>query len=82
MCGFESYLPYYFEGATKAFEAMKSEQSQRQNHATYRKPVSAEVETYLRSSLVMRRDMEFYNWAVQRFYRQIKQLGDKCKKNK
>lgn len=79
LCGFESYLPFYFEGATKAYEVMKSEQNQRQNRATYRKPVSAEVEAHLRTSLVMRRDLDFYHWAVQRFYRQIKQLGDKCK---
>ncbi len=82
LCGFEFYLPFYFEGASKAYEVMKSEQNQRQNRATYRKPVSAEVESHLRTSLVMRRDLDFYHWAVQRFYRQIKQLGDKCNKQK
>jgi hypothetical protein len=68
----------FFEGAVDKYEAMKKSNADRKNHANYSKPLSPENVAYLRTKLVMQNDVEFYNWAVQRFYRQIEQLGEKC----
>ena len=78
ICGLEAYLPMFFEGATDTYETMKKTKADKQNHASYSKHLSTENKDYLRTKLVMKNDMDFYNWAVQRFYRQIEQLGGKC----
>ena len=64
----------------EAFEEMKRKSADRQNSAVYKKPVSEQVLEFVRSRLVMQRDLDFYSWAVQRFHRQIKLLGSRCDK--
>ena len=81
LCGLESYLPMFFEGAMDTYERMKKSKADKQNHANYLKPLSQDNKNYLRTKLVMQNDMDFYNWAVQRFHRQIEQLGGKCQPN-
>ena len=76
----EAYLPLYFDGAMAAYDDLKRDAKDRQNHASYGKPVSKPVLEFMKSTLVMQRDLEFYEWILQRFDRQIKQLGSRCLK--
>ena len=72
----EAYLPHFFRGANQAFRNRSKRDGdgkiidEYRENVTNRPDISEDAKKILRDHVHFRREIEFYEFAKQRFYRQ------------